>query len=114
MGKAMNFSHHVAALVCGRRTKWVVLVAWLVVVVVAGPLAGKLTGAQKNDNSAWLPGSAESTKVLALQRQYQPTETVPAVIVYERESGISTADLAKVTADAKVFGQTAGVQGPVI
>jgi RND superfamily putative drug exporter len=114
MGKAMNFSHQVAALVCGRRTKWVILVAWLVVVVVAGPLAGKLAGAQKNDNSAWLPGGAESTKVLMLQRQFQPIDTVPAVIVYERESGITTADMAKVTADAKVFGQTPGIQGPVI
>ena len=40
----------------GRRTKWAVLVFWLVIVAVTGPLAGKLTGAEKNDASAWLPG----------------------------------------------------------
>ena len=39
----------------GRRTKWVVLVFWLIIVAVAGPLAGKLMGAEKNDASAWLP-----------------------------------------------------------
>ena len=33
----------------GRRTKWLVLVFWLVLVAVAGPLSGKLTGAEKND-----------------------------------------------------------------
>lgn len=36
----------VAALVCGRRTKWLVVALWLIVLVVAAPLAQKLTGAQ--------------------------------------------------------------------
>ena len=51
----------------GRKAKWLVLVFWLVLVVVAGPLSGKLTGAEKNDASAWLPPKAESTQVLALR-----------------------------------------------
>ncbi len=55
----------------GRRTKWAVLVFWLIVVAVLGPLAGKLTGAEKNDASAWLPAKAESTKVLDLQSRFQ-------------------------------------------
>ena len=36
----------------GRRTKWLVLVFWLVVVAAAGPLSGKLMGAEKNHASA--------------------------------------------------------------
>jgi putative drug exporter of the RND superfamily len=36
---------------------------WLIVVAVAGPLADQLTGAEKNDASAWLSAKAESTKV---------------------------------------------------
>ena len=48
----------------GRRTKWLVVLFWLILVVVTGPLAGKLTGAEKNDSSAWLPPAAESTQVL--------------------------------------------------
>ena len=35
--------------ITNRRIKYVFLVFWLVVVAVAAPLAGKLTGAQKND-----------------------------------------------------------------
>ena len=50
--------------IVGRKTKWLVLVFWLVVVGVLGPLAGKLTGVEKNDAQSWLPGKAESTKVL--------------------------------------------------
>ena len=34
--------------------------------LVAGPLAGKLNSAQKNDASAWLPKNAESTQVVEL------------------------------------------------
>ena len=51
----------IAALPCGRRTKYLVLVFWLIVIAIAGPLAGKLDGREKNDASAYLPASAEST-----------------------------------------------------
>ena len=59
----------VAGLLTGRRIKYVIIVFWLVVVAVAGPLAGKLTGVEKNDAKSWLPGSAESTKALDLQSE---------------------------------------------
>jgi RND superfamily putative drug exporter len=43
-----------------------VLVFWIAVFAVAGPLAGKLNSAQQNDASAWLPKNAESTQVVEL------------------------------------------------
>jgi RND superfamily putative drug exporter len=55
----------------GRRTKWMVLVFWLIVAAVAGSLSGKLTGAEKNDAQSWLPARAESTQVLKLQSSLQ-------------------------------------------
>ncbi|GHA91263.1 hypothetical protein GCM10010346_12640 [Streptomyces chryseus] len=51
----------VGRLVCGRRSKWVAVVLWLVVIVLAFPLAARLTDAQDNDSASWLPGKAEST-----------------------------------------------------
>ena len=104
----------VARLVCGRWTKWIVLVFWLVVVGVAGPLAGNLTSVEKNDNSAWLPGGAEATQVADLQKQFQPDDIVPAIIVYERTGGFTAADQQKATADAAAFAGVAGVSGQVI
>jgi RND superfamily putative drug exporter len=56
----------------------------MVLVGVAGPLAGKLTSVEKNDNSAWLPGRAEATQAAELQKTFQSADTAPAVIVYER------------------------------
>src|SRR5579862_7696596 len=80
----------------GRRTKWAVLVFWLIVVALAGPLSGKLTGAEKNDAQAWLPAKAESTKVLNLQSSFQSPNIFPAVIVYDRPSGLTAADRHKI------------------
>ncbi len=103
----------------GRRTKWAVLVFWLVIVAVTGPLGGKLTGAEKNDASAWLPAKAESTKVLDVQSRFQSPNIFTAVVVYDRPSGLTSADKAKAAADARRFAGVAGVvrsqlTGPVL
>jgi RND superfamily putative drug exporter len=99
----------IAQFPCGRRTKWIVVVFWVVVLAVAGPLAGKLTGVQKNDAVEWLPQSAESTKVFKLSEQFGTADEVPAVIVYERPSGITPADVAAATADKAAFLQIDGI-----
>src|SRR5467141_707260 len=109
----MSTTHRLATLVCGRRTKWVILAFWVVLLGLAGPLSGKLTGAQNNDSKSWLPGSAESTKVLDQQGAFQPVDQAPALIVYERESGITDADKAKAAADAKAIAGLPGVNGHV-
>ena len=98
----------------GRRTKWLVLVFWLVVVALAGPLSGKLTGAEKNDAQSWLPPAAESTQALALRSKVVSPNVFPAVVVYDRPAGLTAADKAKAAADAKRFAGVAGVvQGQV-
>jgi len=105
----VSFLRGMATASAGRRVKWVVLVGWLIIVAVAGPLSGKLMGAEKNDASAWLPAKAESTQVLNLRSQVVSPNVYPAVVVYDRPSGVTAADKAKATADAARFGRVAGV-----
>jgi RND superfamily putative drug exporter len=93
----------------GRRAKWIVLAFWLVILVLAGPLAGKLMGAEKNDASSWLPAKAESTKVLDLQSRFISPNVFPAVVLYDRASGLTAADRAKAAADARSFARRPGV-----
>ncbi len=93
----------------GRRAKWLVLLFWVVILVVAGPLSGKLTGAEKNDSSSWLPPAAESTQVLNLRSQVISANVYPAVIVYDRASGLTPADKAKAADDALRFASLPGV-----
>ena len=106
----MSRLRKIAEIPVGRWTKWVVVGVWLVVIVLAFPLSSKLTGAEKNDASAWLPGGAESTKVLDVQSHFQSPNVYPGVIVYERASGLTAADRAKAAADARMF---AGIHGVV-
>jgi RND superfamily putative drug exporter len=101
----------VIGLITGRRSKFLVVVFWLVVVGLAGPLSGKLTDAQQNDAASWLPGSAESTKVLEVQQTFQSPNAIPAVIVYERTGGLTAEDRAKAAADAQRFAGLEGAQG---
>jgi putative drug exporter of the RND superfamily len=101
-------------LVCGRWSKWIVLGLWLAILVIAAPMAGKLTSVEKNDNAAWLPGDAEATKVIEQQTAFQPDDIAPAVIVYERTGGITSADTAKATQDVAAMGRVDGVTGKII
>jgi RND superfamily putative drug exporter len=113
MGGSMSTARRIAALPCGRRGKWVVLAFWVVLLAVAGPLAGKLTGVQKNDTSAWLPQSAESTEVVDLQKTFQPEEIAPAVVVYARAGGITPADQAAAAEDVRAFAGVEHVKGQI-
>ena len=105
----MSKARAIISLPAGRKIKWVILAFWIVVVVVAGPLAGKVTGAEKNDATSWLPAKAESTKVLDFQSRFQSPNVFPGVVVYDAPSGLTAAGRAKVAADARAFTGVAGV-----
>jgi putative drug exporter of the RND superfamily len=85
-----------------------------VVFAVASMYSSKLNSAQKNDASAWLPKNAESTQVVDLAKKFTPSDVFPAVVVYERPSGITPADQAKVAADTKRFPSVQSVTGQII
>ena len=99
---------------CGRWTKWAVLAAWGVVFIVAVPLAGKLESAERNDAAASLPKNAESTRVVELARRFTPSDTVPALVVYERDGAVSAADQVKAAADVRRFAGIENVGGRVV
>ena len=77
------------AIICGRRSKYLIVAFWILVVVAVGSLAGKLQGAEKNDASSYLPGSAESTQELNEQAAFQSKNYNPALVVYVRDSGVT-------------------------
>jgi RND superfamily putative drug exporter len=110
-------SRNIAGVLAGRITKWVVVVFWIAVLAFAAPLAAKLTDVQQNDAISWLPGEAESTRALQQQEQFQSSDTIPAVVVYERTDGLTEDDLAKAAADAQEFAAfddlDGKVQGPI-
>ena len=69
-----------------RRARWLVplvlLLVWLGVGGTLGPYAGKLGEVATNDQAAFLPRSAESTRVLEARAAFDQSETVPAIVVW--------------------------------
>ncbi|MFD9356867.1 MMPL family transporter [Streptomyces sp. NPDC060031] len=63
------------------------LVAWLAVGGGLGPFAGRLGEVATRDQAAFLPRSAESTRVAEEQKAFRGSETVPALVVWTASNG---------------------------
>jgi RND superfamily putative drug exporter len=98
----------IAGTLTGKVTKWLVLLAWLVMLAVFGSLSSKLIDVQDNEASSWLPGSAESTKVLDEISETVDPNDIPTLVVYSREGGLTDDDLAAIEEQAQ---ELAGVEG---
>ncbi|MFF7934877.1 MMPL family transporter [Streptomyces sp. NPDC007940] len=90
------------------------VVGWLALAATTGPYEGKLSDVATNDGQAYLPTSAESVEADKAQARFDRTaETYPAVVVYERTSGITAADRDKAAADAAFAARLPHLTGPV-
>src|SRR5215217_1060114 len=79
--------------------RWVAalaVLAWLAIGGVGGPLVGRLSEVATNDNANFLPPSAESTSVSKVVERTTDTQTLPYLIVVERQDGLTPADLAAI------------------
>lgn len=78
------------------RSRWLVrLLALLVVLVwfgvsgVGGPLVGRLSEVQKNDNASFLPAQAESTEVMNEVARFSESEALPFIVVMEGKGAVT-------------------------
>ena len=71
------------------------VIVWLLIAGFSGPFSGKLASVQENDNAAYLPRSAESTKVIDVLTGFQEKETIPITVVAQRADGLTETDLAE-------------------
>ena len=75
-----------------------VMVVWLLLGGLGGSYQGKLGEVQKNDNSAYLPESAESTRASEIADTFSDSSTIPGFVVWQREGGLTEADKAAIAA----------------
>lgn len=98
-----------------RIVRWLVpvalLVVWLGIGGTLGPYAGKLGEVSTNDQAAFLPRSAESTKVAEAQKAFQRSGTVPAIVVWTGARGPLPAGAQ--AASTRALASLAGVPGVV-
>ncbi|WP_411103107.1 MMPL family transporter [Streptomyces sp. cmx-4-9] len=106
-----------------RLARWLVpallLVAWLGIGGSLGPYAGKLGEVSTNDQAAFLPRSAESTRVAQAAAAFRQEEPLPAVVVWTADgaAGVTGAEVAAAqTALAALADRpwAAGAPSPVV
>jgi putative drug exporter of the RND superfamily len=86
-----------AAVVTGRRGRWLAVGAWLLLAVAGFFGHAHLGDVTAAGQSSYLPSNAESTRVVdALQRGYKDGNDVPVLIVFDREGGLTPADLSSI------------------
>ncbi|RSS10476.1 hypothetical protein EF914_37620 [Streptomyces sp. WAC05458] len=102
-----------------RRARWLVplvlLLVWLGIGGTLGPYAGKLGEVATNDQAAFLPRSAESTRVVDAQRAFQQDETLPVIVVWtfdDDDGGGAAAHREAATRSVAALAGEPGVVGP--
>jgi len=104
-----------ARFVAGRRTKWAVILAWVVAVTALSPLGAKLGDVTTDDTESFLPAGAESTEVQRLLKDRFPGgETSTGLIVYRRAGGLTPADRARIRRDARGVARAIPVVAPPV
>ena len=91
----------------------ILILAWLGVASVGGPYFGKVDEVSSNDQTSYLPASADATRVQALLPDFAGSTAIPAVVLYVRDGGLSAADLAAITDSTASFADIDGVTGEV-
>ncbi|MER7764577.1 MMPL family transporter [Streptomyces sp. NPDC097619] len=70
----------------------VLLIVWLGIGGTLGPYAGRLGEVATNDQAAFLPRGAESTRVLEARKAFESSASVPAIVVWTADGGTVTAE----------------------
>ncbi len=99
----------IAGKLTGRTTKWIVLASVIVLTAIMGALGGKLGDVKDNEQSSWVPSSAESTRVADLISDEVNPNEIPTLVAFHRPGGLSEADLAAMDAQGAEISKIDGI-----
>ena len=82
-----------------------VVIAWFMITGVFGPLFGKLTSVQENNNSSFLPKGAEATQASELIQTFSGKDSfnIPALVLFEGKA--TPENLAAINAHLDAIGE---------
>ncbi|MET0979856.1 MAG: MMPL family transporter [Candidatus Saccharimonadales bacterium] len=89
-----------------------IVIAWVAIGGIGGPTFGKLSSVSTNDQAAFLPSSAQSTRVQELQKNFRDSKSIPAIVVIESDNTIPQSDYPSYLSLAEKIGNIKGVQTP--
>ncbi|MCK8468259.1 MMPL family transporter [Microbacterium sp. KSW4-16] len=83
-----------------RRHSWVrvflpvaLILVWLVGASLGGPLFGKVDEVSSNDQTTYLPESAQATEVQQLLGEFNDSDSLPAIAVFTSEDALTSSEL---------------------
>ena len=97
----MWFLERLAGIPTGRWSRWVTVLVWLLAVGALVPLAAGLAGVEQNSQSSFVPAGAASTEVAAYQAEFPGMNSLPALVVLYRRTGITPSDRATASVDQR-------------
>ncbi len=103
----------ISTFAAGPRSKWFVLVAWVVVGFSLFSFQPKLQEATTNENEAFLPENADSTETnLTIEDRFADGREVDALVVYTRSEGTLTdEDFRRIRDDAATLCEGTELKG---
>ena len=90
------------------------ILIWLAAGAIGGPTFGKISSVSTNNQAAFLPSSAESTRVQRLQAKYQEGQAIPAIVVIELNTKLTPMELGSYKSLTNKLSGVKNVQPPVI
>ena len=89
------------------------ILLWLAGASFGGPLFGRIDEVSSNDQTTYLPESADATKVQALLGDFTESDAIPAIVVFTADSELSGSQLDAITDAVATAQDIEGVDGDV-
>ncbi|WP_309104296.1 MMPL family transporter [Microbacterium sp.] len=87
------------------------IVLWLAGASFGGPLFGRIDEVSSNDQTTYLPESADATKVQAVLDEFTDSDAIPAIVVFVADSELTSSQLDEITDAVTAAKDVAGVEG---
>ncbi|GAA1140014.1 MMPL family transporter [Nesterenkonia lutea] len=88
----------------------VLILVWLAGAAVGGPYFGKVSEVSSNDQTTYLPESADATTVQELLGEFNDSDTVPAVVVVTSDTQLSESETTEIEEAVAQLPEVPGVQ----
>ncbi|KAB1644865.1 MMPL family transporter [Gulosibacter chungangensis] len=91
----------------------VLILVWLVGAAIGGPLFGRVAEVSSNDQTTYLPESADATQVQELLGEFNDSESIPAIVVFVSDEALTETQLAQISEQVAALADAEGVEGEV-
>lgn len=87
----------------------VLIVIWFTGAGLGGPLFGKIDEVSSNDQTSYLPESAEATEVRGALGEFLGDDTIPAIVVFSSDDTLDDSQLEAINTEVQRTTEIAGV-----